>query len=124
MYRAAGGVAKEGDLMTPRVFRRVLIRLAVVAIVAGSIVGVGGARGQVGDEPEPTVAVRPAASEPKAKEKPMDTAAVTVERGPGTTSRLSLPEQNTVTRECGSGRGADTKLGLLERSSVHGHCSP
>jgi hypothetical protein len=112
--------------MTPRAFRRILVRLAVVGAVSGSILGVGGALGQVGDEPTlserpaPKIAVKPSQDEPSTTT--MDSAVVRVERK-ANVQRLDLPEQSTVMRECtGGGSGADTRLGLLERSSVHGHC--
>jgi hypothetical protein len=119
MQNAAGGVAKEGDHMTPRVLRRVLIRLAVVAVVAGSVLGVGGARGQIGDKPEAKIVVKPAKHEPRAS-KP-DGMRVNVEQG-RTVSRMNIPQQNIVTRECTTERGAETKLGLMENTTVYGHC--
>lgn len=37
-------------------------------------------------------------------------------------ARTSLPATNATVDGCTNGRGAETRLGLMERSAVYGHC--
>jgi hypothetical protein len=109
-------------MTTVRASIRHLLRLTVVAAVAGAVLGIGPAQSQPGGPAtmphvQQTVAV-PAADPPA----PAPRGLATSGSGASEHAREGLPTVNAVTQSCPDSTRDESRLGLMQHTAMYSHC--
>lgn len=118
--------------------RRALPRLLLVALVGGTFLPLGLARGQVGDVPSnplrqnSDVPSDPPGQEPREKQLELAGNPVADQEesegglqpasGEGQPTTADLVSMKVQTSECAEASGSETRLGMMKNSAVYSHC--
>ena len=100
---------------------KMVVRIVVVGLMSVAALGATAARGQIAppDKHAPRIVVHDSTN----NNRDVAPHGMTTKTEGGTTvSRMNITGQQTVTRECTTEAGAETKLGLLGGTAVYGHC--
>ncbi len=111
---------------------RIFASLVLLVFALSLLLATNPARGQLGGEPVGDAESErvtmpesaPAADTSSAKgERNVEAASSLSGKAPPAREPAEMATLDVRTRQCGDGRGAESRLGMMEHSYVHGHCN-